>query len=1425
MRQTPEPGQFIISYQGDCLTVTLRLDTPHSGNAFLRTNIGHARTRQDEVIEHVESGRAVHAADWDDLPMASTDQKTWTIDCPLDEIGAFEAKAFFLPATSHEPVWPAGGNLVVKVEPATSCCANTIYTAFVRQFRTVADDPATTKTIKELDAAGYVVIPKSGTFRDLIARLDVILCEMRFRVIQLLPIHPTPTTYARMGRFGSPFASLDFFDVDPALAEFDRKTTPLDQFLELVDEVHARQARVFIDLPINHTGWASHLQIHHPEWFGRNPDATFESPGAWGVTWEDLSELDYDRKALWRYMADVFLFWCRHGVDGFRCDAGYMIPLPVWEYIVAKVRREFPNTVFLLEGLGGKISVMQKLLTSANLNWAYSELFQQHGRPQIEAYLADCNRISAESGTLAHYAETHDNDRLAASSREHALMRTALAALTSHTGAFGITNGVEWFAQEKVDVHEAHSINWGAKENQVEQIQRLNAILDTHPCFGPGVTISNANAGGDDTLVLLRSAPTGERLLVLANLNTTAAQTATWNDTLFPASRDSLVDLRTGKKIGLVEQDNGNHCRLSPGEVLCVDSQPTHLTTIEGAVLNPAPAEPERSRRQRLKAHALTLHRYFTETADASDTPNMQAYQDITWSDEQLDELAHAPGNVIERITGTATVPVTCWQWPADGHRTVMRPSSHLLLVEAPHSFRVQITCDNVTYGCQDSISGSENRHWALFAPAKDGPTRAEYTLSICMFSPDGPQRITSPILQVHHTHGRQVPLCASGAALLDSNQYALCTNHKGGMTQVRFNWGHIRSRYDALLAVNLHPEHPVDRHIMLTRIRGWVVNKGYSHAIAGDCLRAFSRLDNGSLLWHFHVPVGLGKTVKLNIELSLCTQKNVVFLRVVRLPGDHPATDLDDDVPIRVVLRPDIEDRNCHETTKAHTGVEDRWPHAVTASADGFRFAPHPERTLRVTLPGSSYVEEPEWTHMVFHPFEHQRGLDPHSDLYSPGYFRFRLAGNDNAMLSAGVNGEETAARIPALISTTHAGVPRPSASLRDVLNGSMRAFIVQRDGSRTVIAGYPWFLDWGRDTLICLRGIIAAGMLEESRDILYQFARFEENGTLPNMIRGDDHRDRDTSDAPLWFFTACRDLVRSEGCNDFLETDCGNRTIRDVLLSIAEGYMHGTPNGIRMDAETGLIFSPSHFTWMDTNYPAGTPREGYPIEIQSLWVAALTFLSEIDPDGAWRQRVTQVRQSIVQLFRRPNITYLSDCLHAHAGQSPAQASPDDALRSNQLLAITLGAIDDPALISGILRSCEKLLVPGAIRSLADQPVSPPLAVHSADGDLLNDPDHPYQGVYGGDEDAKRKPAYHNGTAWTWPFPSYCEALALTGAPGARRAALDLLSSSENLVRQGCLGHIPEILDGDTPHKQRGCGAQAWGETELYRVLLLLED
>ena len=159
---------------------------------------------------------------------------------------------------------------------------------------------------------------------------------------------------------------------------------------------------------------------------------------------------------------------------------------------------------------------------------------------------------------------------------------------------------------------------------------------------------------------------------------------------------------------------------------------------------------------------------------------------------------------------------------------------------------------------------------------------------------------------------------------------------------------------------------------------------------------------------------------------------------------------------------------------------------------------------------------------------------------------------------------------------------------------------------------------------------------------------------------------------------------------------------------------------------------------------------------------------------------------------------------------------------RSNQLLAITLGAVTERAFCADILQSCEQLLVPGAIRSLAACPVGYALPVYR-DGELLNDPEQPYQGKYCGDEDRRRKPAYHNGTAWTWPFPSYCEALVQIHGPAARDSALALLLSSEILLNRSCLGQIPEILDGDAPHADRGCGAQAWGVTELYRVLALL--
>ena len=217
-------------------------------------------------------------------------------------------------------------------------------------------------------------------------------------------------------------------------------------------------------------------------------------------------------------------------------------------------------------------------------------------------------------------------------------------------------------------------------------------------------------------------------------------------------------------------------------------------------------------------------------------------------------------------------------------------------------------------------------------------------------------------------------------------------------------------------------------------------------------------------------------------------------------------------------------------------------------------------------------------------------------------------------------------------------------------------------------------------------------------------------------------------------------------------------------------------------------------------------------------------SFLHQIDQGQQdWRSLARQVQSSVEDLFVHPGEGFLVDCLHTAASEPAAKAHADDALRPNQLLAITMEMITNPERRARILEACERLLIPGGIRSLADRAVTSPLEiVHN--GRPLNDPYHPYQGRYTGDEDTSRKPAYHNGTAWTWPFPSFCEAWLLTYGPAARPTAQAWLHSASLLMDSGCLGQIPEIMDGDFPHQQRGCLAQAWGVSELLRVWLLCE-
>jgi glycogen debranching enzyme len=184
-----------------------------------------------------------------------------------------------------------------------------------------------------------------------------------------------------------------------------------------------------------------------------------------------------------------------------------------------------------------------------------------------------------------------------------------------------------------------------------------------------------------------------------------------------------------------------------------------------------------------------------------------------------------------------------------------------------------------------------------------------------------------------------------------------------------------------------------------------------------------------------------------------------------------------------------------------------------------------------------------------------------------------------------------------------------------------------------------------------------------------------------------------------------------------------------------------------------------------------------------------------------------------------------MSDLLSAANGAPAAGAIQDDALRSNYLFTITFGFLTGPNARRAVQAASEHLLVPGALRTLAHLPVKTALPIYGSGGSLLNNPVDPYWGHYEGDEDTRRKPAYHNGTAWTWTFPSFCEALAVAWDfdPRALEAARSYLGSMDQLLSTNCIGHLPEIVDGDAPHQQRGCDAQAWSATEALRVWKLL--
>jgi predicted glycogen debranching enzyme len=1457
---SPAPGERVRRFVGDRLLFTLTTrdagqSTPSGWGARLRTNLGRADVLGKEIIQAHASKLPLAGASWRDLPMRREGNE-WRIELPLTEPGYFKAKGYLLDPNGWQH-WPDGPDIGIAVHPDAYRTANTIYCAFTRMFgasrtQTRTANEKQEQQFKQLDQLGYTVIPPSGKFRDLIAQLPHIIGTLGCRILHLLPVNPVPTTFQRLGRFGSPYACLDLTAIDPALVEFDRRTTGVDQFRELTYAAHLQGARVFLDMVVNHTGWGSVLQENHPEWFLRDADGRFVYPGAWGTVWEDLVELEHRHLALWDEVAEAFLCWCRRGVDGFRCDAGYKVPLAAWQYITACVRREFPDTIFLLEGLGGAWEITDQLLTEGGMQWAYSELFQNYSGTDVANYLDHSFKQTARGGLLVHYSETHDNERLASRSRDWSLLRNRLCALASVSGGFGFTCGVEWLAPERVNVHSSRGLAWGSPDNIIPQLAQLNRLLAGHPCFFDGAKTTRVSPTDSPIYVLRRDSLDGaDSLLALFNNDDSRAQTISLDKEKIRGLGEFKFEL-LDQPIPAIKpvKDGGFEISLKPGASACLSARP-----------NPSVAVGENYRRARAQAAwAMTVlgQVLSVEEIPALDWRNLANLVEETpgaflgaccGSDSQA-----VRANIDSLLAGKTSqasqyAPVVKWTL-LDTRRVLPVPPGHWLLLQDEAPFRAALSIEGAKHLRHAQSIAVRGGHVACFAPAQ---TPGDATLSIERYAVVSQQlesRVrflaAGPVLDSNGAG----PLAFSNLAELrraatasediknghsvapDGHPLALLTNGIGGMARLCVEFGAIRSKYDCLLGANLHPRVPVDRHIFAKRARVWVNADGF---ITPLDLRNLASFEPGPpARWYFIASAGDGRTVEIQITARMLPGRNTTVLHFTR-----PAEDLSKEIllpqecDVRLTIRVDIEDRNFHWETKRNPGADHHFSSNTRPIPDqsGFAFTPASDRQLRVFTDAGVYHPQPEWCENIPHPVEQSRGQTASGDAYSPGWFELPLI--RGASVSMTISADTASAAVEILMAqarpATSAIFPPDDAFGLQLLRG-VRDYVVRRDDSVTVIAGYPWFLDWGRDSLICARGLLAAGMIEEVMQILVTFGRFAQNGTLPNTIHGDDASNRDTSDAPLWYGIVCEELAAEFGGTLYGVKVDGQRSILDVLRNIASGYVKGTPNGIRMDAASSLIFSPSHFTWMDTNYPAATPREGYPVEIQVLWIRLLRQLQRIDQPAErarWQELAERAEASFNKYFWLEDKGWFADLLAAKPGQAAADATVDDSLRSNGLFAVSLGLVSGERARRCVEAAARYLIVPGALRTLAPLPLARPQPVVGNDGRLLNNPAEPYWGCYQGDEDTRRKPAYHNGTAWTWTFPSFCEALARAydNSPASVAAARAYLGSMDQLLMAGCLGQIPEILDGDTPHIPRGCDAQAWGMTEALRVWKLLQN
>ena len=622
--------------------------------------------------------------------------------------------------------------------------------------------------------------------------------------------------------------------------------------------------------------------------------------------------------------------------------------------------------------------------------------------------------------------------------------------------------------------------------------------------------------------------------------------------------------------------------------------------------------------------------------------------------------------------------------------------------------------------------------------------------------------------------------------------------NGVGGYASATVSGANTR-RYHGLLVPATQP--PVGRFVLLSKLDERVTADGRTYELSSNQYRGaihprgFEQLDSFERDL-FPVFEYAFEGVRLRKTIAAIHGQNTTVIIYELLQGP---------VNVTLELRPFIAGRDYHSLTHANDAIR----REGVFESEVFSLQPYQGvPPLFLQVPGGTFLASPDWYYDFEYAVEEERGLDACEDLFTPGAFTRSLAPGERLAVIASTDnpsGRDGAQLVDAEALRRESVIRKASipGPLGRALSLAADQFIVRRGlERRTVIAGYHWFTDWGRDTMISLPGLcLVTGRFDDARQILLAFAESVSQGMLPNRFPyGGEEPEYNTADATLWFFVAAQ---------EYLDYTHDEPFVRDALLPVLRDIIawheRGTRHNIHEDSD-GLLIAGSagdQLTWMDARVgdEVITPRHGKPVEINALWYNALMILAGFErqwgTEEVWRGlavRVARVRLRFIELFWNEAAGCLYDVIDGDMR--------DASLRPNQLFAISLPhPLIEGAAAERVLAAIEaKLLTPVGLRTLSPD-------------------DSRFAPVCTGPS-WQRDRAYHQGTVWPWLLGPYVAALArVRGAEGVEQGQ-KLLAGLESHLDDVCVGSLPEIYDGAPPHAPRGCISQAWSVAEVLRAI-----